>query len=129
MPAAIGLQRAMFERGEVAGRELSICCANDEGLARYMCPSLTSTIKAAAEPYLRVCVDWMAGGDWVGPLLMRPVNLEVFIGETTGVPATAEPSTPVLLQNGDTKTVLTVGAPTPLTRSKTAKNGSAAARI
>jgi hypothetical protein len=115
MPAAIGLMRAMYEQGQVAGRELSVCCANDEGSARYMCPSLTSTLKAAAEPYLRVCMEWMAGGEWMGPLLMRPANLQVFIGETTGRVPPVETSAPVLLQS-DISNELNIGAPKALKR-------------
>jgi hypothetical protein len=128
MPAAIGLTRAMYEQGQVAGRDLSVCCANDEGFARYMCPSLTSVLKAAAEPYLRVCVEWMAGGTWLGPLLMRPSNLEVFIGETTGPAPISETSPSILLQN-NIPANLTVGTPKVLKGQKTSSNGSSSVTV
>lgn len=86
LPAAMGLMRAMMDHGLTPGREISVCCANDEGMARFLCPSLTATQMPAPEPFLQVCVDWMAGGEWVGPLLKRPERMEIFSGESTGPP-------------------------------------------
>jgi hypothetical protein len=92
LPAAIGLMRAMFEQGLVVGRSISICSANDEGLGRYLCPAVTSIQMPDPTPFLRLCVDWMAGGQWEGPLYRRPENAELCIGESTGAPSKPMPT-------------------------------------
>ena len=38
MPAAIGVMRALYERNIVVGRDVSVCAANDEGLAEFLLP-------------------------------------------------------------------------------------------
>jgi len=84
MPAALGAMRAMYERGLQVGKDISLCAANDEGLASYLCPSLTATRMPDPAPYLKTCLNWMRDADYVGPLLMRPVEVPLFIGESTG---------------------------------------------
>lgn len=85
-PAAIGAVRAMRDRGIVVGCDLSVCVVNDEGLGRYMSPSLTSVEMPDPMSYLSVCMEWMQrrGEGWIGPLLMQPTQPPLFIGESTG---------------------------------------------
>jgi hypothetical protein len=85
MPAALGVMRAMYERGIKVGSDVSVCAANDEGIASLLCPSLTATRMPDPLPYLVVCLEWMAGTTpYVGPLLSRPSEVPLFIGESTG---------------------------------------------
>ncbi|MDB5325498.1 MAG: yvoA [Phycisphaerales bacterium] len=84
MPAAMGVQRALYERGIVVGKDISLCVANDEGLAAYLCPSMTATRMPDPLPYLTVCLEWMTGDPFNGPLLMRPTDVPLFLGESTG---------------------------------------------
>ncbi|MCW3062019.1 MAG: yvoA [Capsulimonas sp.] len=97
MPAALGLMRAMYEEGLQVGRDISICCAFDEGIARFLCPPLTSVQMAPPEPLLRMAVEWMAGGEWEGPLFRRSPVGEIFAGDSTG----AAPSEPAPHHVGD----------------------------
>ena len=86
-PAAIGLLRAMHDRHMTIGSGgTSVCVVNDEGLGRFMSPSLTSIEMPDPQPYLSVCMEWMqrAGEGWVGPLLMQPREVPMFTGESTG---------------------------------------------
>jgi DNA-binding LacI/PurR family transcriptional regulator len=92
-PAAIGVLRAMHDRGlKIGAGGTSVCVVNDEGLGRFMSPSLTSIEMPDPLPYLSVWMEWMqrAGEGWVGSLLMQPRQMPLFIGESTGrAPATA----------------------------------------
>ena len=83
---ALGAMRAFHERGLRIGRDVSVCAVNDEGLARYVWPSLTSLELPDPSPYLRICLEWMARGgrDWPGPLLMQVPEVPLFKGESTG---------------------------------------------
>lgn len=85
-PAAIGAMRAMRDRGIHVGRDISVCVVNDEGIARYLSPSLTALETPDLEPYLAVCMDWLRNPrqSWVGPLLLQPVSIPLFVGESTG---------------------------------------------
>jgi DNA-binding LacI/PurR family transcriptional regulator len=85
-PAAIGAIRAMRDRGIHVGQDVSVCVVNDEGLGRFMSPSLTSIEMPDPEPYLAVCMEWMQSTTtgWVGPLLLQPSNVPIFLGESTG---------------------------------------------
>jgi hypothetical protein len=58
---AVGAMRALYEAGVEVGREVSLCAVNDEGLARFLCPSLTCTQMADPEPFLAVGYEWMTG--------------------------------------------------------------------
>ncbi|MEX0744146.1 MAG: substrate-binding domain-containing protein [Phycisphaeraceae bacterium] len=94
-PAAIGAVRAMTDRDISVGKDVSVCVINDEGLARFMTPSLTSIEPPDPAPYLSVCLDWMIGPSeqWVGSLLLEPSRLPLFVGTSTGpAPDTAKPS-------------------------------------
>lgn len=84
--AAVGSMRAAVECGLEVGRDISVCEINNEGLAKYLNPTLTSFEIIDASPYLSVCLDWMSrgGGEWIGPLLVKPTNPVMFKGESTG---------------------------------------------
>jgi DNA-binding LacI/PurR family transcriptional regulator len=84
--AAIGAIRAMRDRGIKIGEDISICTMNDEGLARYLSPSLTCVEMPDPTPYLRMCVERMqsTNNEWVGSLLIQPSQPQLFIGESTG---------------------------------------------
>lgn len=82
---AIGAMRALFEAGIKVGRDVSLCAVNDEGLARYLCPSLTCTQMPDPEPFLAVGYEWMTGrGAWNERLLLQPADVSLFVGESTG---------------------------------------------
>lgn len=85
-PAAIGAIRAMNDRGIRVGSDISVCVFNDEGLGRYMVPSLTCATMPDPAPYVSVCMEWMQrqGEGWIGPLLMQPDRATLFRGESTG---------------------------------------------
>jgi DNA-binding LacI/PurR family transcriptional regulator len=86
-PAAIGVLRAMHDRKiPIGSGGTSVCVVNDEGLGRFMSPSLTSIEMPDPLPYLSVCIEWMqrAGEGWIGSLLMQPREVPLFIGESTG---------------------------------------------
>jgi len=85
--AALGVMRALYEHGLEPGKDVAVCAADDEaGRAPYFRPSLTCVRDPVWDPYLDVCLDWFAkdGGDWVGPLLVHPVQMPIFVGESTG---------------------------------------------
>lgn len=85
-PAALAMMRAMRDRGMNVGVDKSVCAVNDEGLCRYVSPSLTSIEMPDPLPYLSVCMEWMqrSGEGWIGSLLMQPTQVPLFIGESTG---------------------------------------------
>lgn len=86
LPAAVGLIRAMRDRKIAVGEDVSICVINDEGLGRYMSPSITGIEMPDPAAYLSVCFEWMQrrGEGWIGSLLMQPTQVPLFVGETTG---------------------------------------------
>ncbi len=91
-PAAMGAIRALHDHGRVTGKDISVCAVAGGGLARYQVPSLTVLETPDPAPYLEVCLDWFQrrNDPWVGPLLVQPGSLSLFIGESTGpVPAGA----------------------------------------
>jgi hypothetical protein len=83
-PAALGASRAFFEEGLRVGRDVSVCAINDEGLGPFLTPSLTCLQAEARAGYLQNTVQWMCGEEWVGPLLVQPNDVPMFVGESTG---------------------------------------------
>jgi DNA-binding LacI/PurR family transcriptional regulator len=84
-PAAIGAMRAFHEAGLEAGRDVSICAVNDEGMAPYQLKTLTALVSPPRAEYLRGAVRWMlSSGEWHGRLLLEPKDAPLFIGESTG---------------------------------------------
>jgi len=85
-PCAIGAMRALHERRISIAKDVSICAVNDEGLGRYVVPTLTALEMPDLVPFMSICIQWMARGEkkWVGPLRMQPEEIPMFIGESTG---------------------------------------------
>ncbi len=83
--AAIGAIRAMRDRGIKVGKDISVGTINDEGLARYMSPSLTCIEMPDPTPFIRMCIERMqsADGEWAGSLLIQPSEPQLYIGEST----------------------------------------------
>lgn len=83
--AAIGAMRALHEHGLRIGRDVSVCAVNDEGLGRYLVPSLTSLQTPPRDRYVLKAVDWMTRRiDWPKPTLVQPKDAPLFVGESTG---------------------------------------------
>jgi hypothetical protein len=84
-PPAIGAMRAMLDKGLQPGKDIAICSINGEGIASVLNPRLTSLEGADPVPFLNICLEWMmaGGGDWRGPLLMRPNDVPLIIREST----------------------------------------------
>ncbi len=92
-PAAVAAMRCCHERGLAVGRDLSIVAVDDQGLNRYLTPSLTCLRPPDPTPYLRVCLQWFAQGgepgDWPGPLALKPDEVSLFCGESSGSPVSS----------------------------------------
>jgi hypothetical protein len=84
LPATLGIMRAANEHGLKIGQDISVCTVNDEGLARFLSPTLTSTQLIGSNLLLRDCIEWMSGGEWVGPLLKTSDDVGLFVGDSTG---------------------------------------------
>lgn len=85
--AAIGAIRAMRNKNIKVGEDISVCTINDEGLARYLSPSLTCIEMPDPTPYIRMCVERMQSentNEWIGSLLIQPSHPQLFMGESTG---------------------------------------------
>ncbi|MFT3785851.1 MAG: LacI family DNA-binding transcriptional regulator [Tepidisphaeraceae bacterium] len=84
--SAMGVMRALHERSLAIGRDVSICALVDEGLCRYLVPSLTCTQMPDPGPFLEVALEWMlrSGFEWNDSLLLQPANVSLFVGESTG---------------------------------------------
>lgn len=87
-PAAVGALRAMRDRGIEVGKDVSLCVVNDEGFARYVCPSITSIEMIDPTPYLKLCLERIRNphNTWSGSLLLQPSEPLIFEGESTGPP-------------------------------------------
>jgi DNA-binding LacI/PurR family transcriptional regulator len=82
---AIGAARAMANRRIAIGKEVSLCCTNEEGLARYFIPTLTTLETHDPAPFLQHCLEWMIGEiTWTGPKCLEPKSANLLIGESTG---------------------------------------------
>jgi DNA-binding LacI/PurR family transcriptional regulator len=84
-PAAVGAIRACWERGLVAGRDVSIAAINVEAPGRFMTPSVTGLDTPNLSKLLRQCFDWFTQDQpWTGSYLLEPARAEFFRGESTG---------------------------------------------
>jgi len=83
---AMGAMRAMLDAGVRIGHDVSIGAINDEGLARYLNPTLTATQIPDIEPFLEVAVEWIQQRkpDWGAPMVLQPSNVPLYIGQSTG---------------------------------------------
>lgn len=90
LPAAVGVYRAIYERGWKPGRELAVATLDGEDMAAALAPSLTAMARPDMTPQLRVCLDWIKSrGPWCGPLAMRPEHPELRVRESSSSPAGA----------------------------------------
>lgn len=84
LPAAIGAYRVLYERGEKPGNKVAVATVDGEGTAAILAPSLTCLAEANITPYFKMCLDWMRSrGPWEGPLLLRPEESVLEIGESS----------------------------------------------
>jgi LacI family transcriptional regulator len=83
--AAIGAMRAMRECGINVGKDISVCTINDEGLAKYVHPSLTCIEMPDPGPFIRICLERFKATEehWTGSLLIQPSVASLFTGEST----------------------------------------------
>ncbi len=83
--AAIGAMRAITDAGLRIGQDIAVCSADDNaGLARFMTPSLTCLEGDTIAPLVHACLDYLERGqDWLGPLLVEPAAMKLFVGEST----------------------------------------------
>ncbi|MEM6550542.1 MAG: substrate-binding domain-containing protein [Planctomycetota bacterium] len=90
-PAAVAAMRRFSEAGLRVGHDISVAAFDNEGVNRFLTPSLACLQQPDPTPYVKQCLDWMiAGGhpsEWEGPLLLRPESIELFAGESVGPPA------------------------------------------
>ena len=95
--AAIGAMRAMLDAGIRIGQDVSVCAINDEGLARYLNPTLTATQTPDIAPFLEVVFEWIQQrkADWDAPILLQPTSVPLFIGASTGPCPAVEQKTPI----------------------------------
>ena len=89
-PAAVGAMRACWEKGLIAGRDVSICAINIEAPARFMTPSVTGLDTPNLAKMLGKCFDWfIEDREWAGSKRLEPARAEFHRGESTG-PAQAQ---------------------------------------
>ncbi|MBC2603970.1 substrate-binding domain-containing protein [Puniceicoccus vermicola] len=84
-PAAIGAMRAMRDVGIRPGEDVAICAAKDEGMCRYVSPSLTVLECPKPDQYINLILDWMLSDkrEWIGSLNLSPAQFQLFEGEST----------------------------------------------
>lgn len=83
--AALGLSRAMTDRGLRPGADLSVCSVNSE-VGQYVSPSITSLSHPEIDTLVKACIDWMCESPatpWIGPLMLEPKDLSVEVREST----------------------------------------------
>ena len=83
---ALGVKRAIQNNGLSVGKDISVCAINDEMLAPWLNPTLTSLRMPDPVDMLSTCVQWMVNGgrDWAGSKLLVPRRVPLFKGESTG---------------------------------------------
>jgi DNA-binding LacI/PurR family transcriptional regulator len=87
-PAALGVIRALWERGIRVGKDVSVCSINIEPPARYCCPSVTGLDMPDLTGVLTRCFAWFGRNRWWrGSTLIEPAHPVFFKGESTGPPA------------------------------------------
>ncbi len=83
---ALGVAKAMEQRGLQVGKAISVCTINDEVLGPWFKPSLTALQMPDIEAMLTRCVKWMMSGgrNWRGAKLMTPKDVPLYEGDSTG---------------------------------------------
>jgi DNA-binding LacI/PurR family transcriptional regulator len=83
-PAAMGVMRAIRDKGLQPGRDIAVATVNGEGFSAMLIPSLTALEPVDPAPFFAHCLNWMIEGrPWQGPLLMRPSEIPLFVREST----------------------------------------------
>ncbi len=92
--AAMGALRALADFHVNVGRDMPVAAVNGEGIAELLNPTLTSLKLPDIAPCLRYCLDWMISGGkpWVGPLLMTPTEIQLYVGKSSAGSGFAEKS-------------------------------------
>lgn len=88
----LGVVRAATNLGRLVGAALPVVSVDDwAGHAKALTPSITCLAPSDIDPLIQVCLDYMGGDrDWLGPLLLQPSAMDLFVGEST----TARPGLP-----------------------------------
>jgi DNA-binding LacI/PurR family transcriptional regulator len=82
---AMGAARAFTNQRIAIGSKISLCCTNEETIARFFIPSLTTLAAPDRHPCIETCLDWMENkSPWKGPALLEPSAPSLFLGESTG---------------------------------------------
>lgn len=90
-PAAVGAIRACWERGLLAGKDVSICAINVESPARFMTPAISGLDTPDLSRLLGQCFQWFARNDaWSSDLLLEPSRARFLSGESIGPPPGAK---------------------------------------
>ncbi|MEN1680075.1 MAG: substrate-binding domain-containing protein [Planctomycetota bacterium] len=88
LPAALGVVRAARAGGVGLGSDLSLCTVDNEGLGRFLSPSLTSFERPDAAAFIADCLGWIENGgakdQWRRALLYEPGEIQLFAGESSG---------------------------------------------
>jgi len=89
--AAIGMIRACRDNGIDPEKDIAICTLDDEGIGMHSTPSVSCFRKPNIQKILHPIFNWIKTGgniqDWNGPLLIEPVSLKFYKGETLHSPA------------------------------------------
>jgi len=84
--AAIAMIRACKDNGIDPEKDIAICTLDDEGIGMHSSPRVSCFRKPDIQKILHPIFNWIkAGGniqEWNGPLLVEPVSLKFFKGET-----------------------------------------------
>ena len=88
LPAALGVVRAARSRGIEIGRDLSLCTIDNEGVGRFLSPSITSFERPNPRRFIQDCLRWIESGGakdrWSRDLLYEPSKLQLIRGESSG---------------------------------------------
>ena len=83
--AAVGVMRALWERGVRVGTDVSVAAVNVEPPARFMTPAVTGLDTPDLSAVLRRVFTWFAGdAEWHGLRRLEPGRASFFTGESTG---------------------------------------------
>ncbi len=83
---AIAAMRGVIDAGKRPGCDMGICSVEEwTGVAGMLPISLTCLQPPQIKPLLQVCLDYFAMDEkqWMGPLLIQPASMELFVGEST----------------------------------------------
>lgn len=84
LAAALGVFRALGDRGLTAGEDMAVATLDGEGMAATLTPSLTAVRDPDPLPFVRVCLGWIAERrPWSGPQALSAEGAEVVEREST----------------------------------------------